>query len=129
MATTQDKHLKKIDELEKRIKDLEKQIVKPMFKVGDIVIFEGYRKVEILEIMYREHRSLFRPTQYQFVYRGRFTQTNHVYFELPYGTREVFFSDHDILFNQEDLKPVPPDYETYLVHMIYDLCNEKKELK
>lgn len=122
---TKDQYLAKIKALEEQVENLEKGIIRPKYQPGDIAMYDGYRKVEILEVIYKEKSHLFKSSTFNFVYRCRFLQTepiienNHVY----------HFSKCDVFFNQEELSDVPVCYETYLVHMIYKLRSTEKELK
>ena len=129
MATrtiTEDNYLKKIRALEEQVKDLEKDIIRPKYKPGDIALFDGYRKVEILEVIYKERTRFFKPSMFNFVYRCRFVQTEHI---VRNNQVSYFQASDKIFFNQEELSDVPEHYETLLVHMIYDLRNSGKELK
>lgn len=116
-----------IDFLQKEIKKLERKITEPRYKEGDIALMWGYRKVKIVKVIPREKRRFLR-SNYYYEYEAKNVQTGQVEMIKDGVTHIVCFpSNATFILREEELTDVPENYETYLVHLLYNVLKEERK--
>lgn len=121
-----DKLEKENAKLKAKITKLEANIIEPQYKVGDIVLLDGYRKVKILKVYCQKAAFKWYKRVPTFLYEVENVQTEKICIKDNLGSTDYYFVKESFIVAQEELQDIPFNYETYLVHIIYNLKNKER---
>ena len=112
----------RIAKLQEKIDEL---TPKPRYSVGDEVLYNGYKKVRIDQVICEVSKKLFSKAKFSFEYDVHYTQIENVPV-VRNGVRELHSlpSLGSFRVPEDSLSEVPEYYETMLVHIISDLMRD-----
>ena len=91
---------KENDKLKAKITKLQSKIIEPQYKVGDIVLFDGYRKVKITKIFFQKTAPKWYKRVRTFLYEVENVQTEKISIKGDLGSTEYYFGKEPFTVTQ-----------------------------